>query len=88
MNDTLCVSVIQRRSKLHDHCGCRARAGTLRLDNFLEGPSVNICKCNIKAVVIQARLNEIARRDPMAVLNVLEFWLGPESTDNADAMDG
>ena len=47
---------------------------------FARGPVV-------KAAVIQARLNEIARRDPTAVLSVLEFWLGPKSTGD-DAMDG
>jgi hypothetical protein len=39
-----------------------------------------------KATVIQARLNEIARRDPTALLGVLEFWLGPSATGNGDAM--
>jgi len=41
-----------------------------------------------KATVIQARLTEIARRNPRAVLGVLKFWLEPDSTADGDARDG
>jgi hypothetical protein len=48
---------------------------------FARGPVEN-------TAVIQARLNEIARRDPTALLGVLEHWLGPQSAASDDVVDG
>lgn len=40
-----------------------------------------------KAAAVRDRLNEVARRDPAAVLGVLDFWLNGTGPAKAEAAD-